>query len=299
MDWKSSINGFKSYLQLEKSLSENSVAAYVRDISKILQYLESQKKLLSPVDLDLGTFQSFLQWANELGMTNRTQARTISGIKAFYKYLLLEDLIQNDPTELLEAPKVGLKLPEVLTIEEINLLFDAIDQSKPEGVRNRTMLETMYGSGLRVSELINLMKTDVYSSEGFLKVTGKGDKERLVPIGGVALKQIEIYSNDIRNHVEIKKEHLDILFLNRRGSKLSRVMIFKIIKQLAEKIGLKKNISPHTFRHSFATHLIEGGADLRAIQEMLGQESITTTEIYTHLDREFLRSEIIRFHPRS
>ena len=231
MDWKSSINGFKTYLQLEKSLSENSITAYVRDVSKVVQYLESLKKPLSPEEMDLSVFQSFLSWANELGMTDRSQARTISGIKAFYKYLLLENLIKDDPTELLEAPKVGLKLPEVLSIEEINLLFDAIDQSKPEGVRNKTMLETMYGSGLRVSELINLKKTDVFASEGFLRVTGKGNKERLVPIGRVALKQIELYSNEIRSQLKVEHEFIDVLFLNRRGTKLSRVMIFKIIKK--------------------------------------------------------------------
>jgi len=299
MDWNSSLYGFKAFLQLEKSLSENSVVAYMRDVTKLTQYLEHSKDGALPDQLELKHLQGFLMWCNELGMHARTQARVISGIKAFYKYLLLEDLTKTDPTELLESPKIGRKLPEVLSIEEINQLIDAIDLSKPEGERNKAMLETLYGSGLRVSELVNLKISDMFLSEHFLRVTGKGDKERLVPIGTVALKQIEIYREAVRSHLNIKPGFEDILFLNKNGAILSRVMVFKIIKALAEKIGLKKNISPHTFRHSFATHLIEGGADLRAVQEMLGHESITTTEIYTHLDRDFLRNEIIQFHPRS
>lgn len=299
MDWQSSINGFKSYLQLEKSLSVNSIQAYIRDVNQLVEYLNGIGSTASPDKIQLRDLQGFIKWIHELGMNERTQARTISGIKAFYKYLLLEDLVLEDPTELLESPKSGRKLPEVLTVEEINQLLDAIDQSKPDGVRNRAMLETMYGSGLRVSELVGLKLSDIYEQEGFLKVTGKGDKERLVPIGNVALKQVQIYREEVRCHVNIDQESLDILFLNKNGKGLSRVMVFKIIKTLSHAIGLDKNISPHTFRHSFATHLIEGGADLRAVQEMLGHESITTTEIYTHLDREFLRSEIIRFHPRS
>jgi integrase/recombinase XerD len=299
MDWKSSINGFKSYLQLEKSLADNSVQAYIRDVTKLTHYLGAVESSKSPANIQLKNLQEFLKWAHELGMNERTQARTISGIKAFYKYLLLEDLIEEDPTELLESPKIGRKLPEVLTVEEINKLLDGIDQSKPEGVRNRAMLETMYGSGLRVSELIGLKISNVYEGDSFLKITGKGNKERLVPIGNAALKQLKIYREEVRCHVPIDKKCMDIVFLNKNGRGLSRVMVFKIIKTLSASIGLDKNISPHTFRHSFATHLIEGGADLRAVQEMLGHESITTTEIYTHLDREFLRSEIIRFHPRS
>ncbi len=232
-------------------------------------------------------------------MNERTQARVLSGIKSFFKYMLLEDLISDDPTELVEGPKIGRKLPETLSIEEINQLLDAIDLSKPEGLRNRAMLETLYGSGLRVTELTTLKISDIFEDDGFLKIVGKGDKERLVPLGSVALKHITIYKENVRPHLDIKDEYVDTLFLNKRGSGLSRVMVFKIIKALAVAIGLKKNISPHTFRHSFATHLIEGGADLRAVQEMLGHESITTTEIYTHLDRDYLRTEIIQFHPRS
>ena len=299
MNWESYINGFKSYLKLERSLSDNSVEAYTHDINKLTQFLEYKKYSLSPAEIKLKQLQEFLKWANELGMNARTQARVISGIKAFYKYLLLEDLIINDPTTLLETPKIGRKLPETLSPDEINELIAAIDLSKPEGERNKAMLETLYGSGLRVSELTHLKLTDLYFNEGYLRITGKGDKERLVPIGKVAIKQIKIYKEQVRCHLQIKKEFEDIVFLNRRGSKLTRVMIFTIVKELAEKIGLQKNISPHTFRHSFATHLIEGGADLRAVQEMLGHESITTTEIYTHLDRDYLRNEIIQYHPRS
>ena len=299
MNWESYINGFKSYLKLERSLSDNSVEAYTHDINKLTQFLEYKKYSLSPAKIELKHLQEFLKWANQLGMNARTQARVISGIKAFYKYLLLEDLINNDPTTLLETPKIGRKLPETLSPDEINELITAIDLSKPEGERNKAMLETLYGSGLRVSELTHLKLSDLYFNEGYLRITGKGDKERLVPIGKVAIKQIEIYKEQVRCHLQIKKEFEDIVFLNRRGSKLTRVMIFTIVKELAEKIGLQKNISPHTFRHSFATHLIEGGADLRAVQEMLGHESITTTEIYTHLDRDYLRNEIIQYHPRS
>jgi integrase/recombinase XerD len=232
-------------------------------------------------------------------MTSSTQSRVISGLRGFYKYLLIENLVQKDPTEMLESPRMVRKLPSTLNIIEINNLLSAIDLSTPEGERNRAMLETLYGCGLRVSELINLRISTLYFNEGFIKVTGKGDKERLVPIGNVAIKQIQLYLSTVRIHVPVKKGHEDVVFLNRRGRKLSRVMVFTIIRNLAEKIGLHKQISPHTFRHSFATHLVEGGADLRAVQEMLGHESITTTEIYTHLDREYLRSAIIQYHPRS
>jgi len=284
---------------LEKGLSENSIQAYVRDINKLKQYLEHKSLKTPPNEIDLRHLQNFLVWVNKLGIEARTQARVISGIKAYFKYLLLEDLISNDPTELLEGPKIGRKLPETLSIEEINELIDAIDLSTPEGERNKCILETIYGSGLRVSELTGLKISNIFMEEGFIKIMGKGDKERLVPIGSIALKQITLYQDQVRCHLDIKLGNEDVLFLNKNGVKLSRVMIFKIIKSLAEKIGLKKNISPHTFRHSFATHLIEGGADLRAVQEMLGHESITTTEIYTHLDRDFLRTEIIQYHPRS
>jgi len=299
MNWKASIVGFKSFLKLEKSLSANSVEAYVRDIEKLTQFLDHKKYTLQPSQITLEHLREMLKWINELGMGARSQARMISGIKAFYKYLLLENIIELSPAELLEAPRLGRKLPDTLSIEDIDNIINAIDLSKPEGERNKAMLETLYSSGLRVSELVNLKITNLFFDTGFLKVTGKGDKERLVPIGAVAIKQVERYRESMRSHLKIKKESEDILFLNRRGSKLSRVMVFIIIKDLAKRIGLKKKISPHTFRHSFATHLIEGGADLRAVQEMLGHESITTTEIYTHLDRDYLREAIIQYHPRS
>jgi integrase/recombinase XerD len=299
MNWAIYIKGFKSFLSLEKSLSANSIEAYLHDVEKLVQYLEHKKIPISAKEIELTHLQDFLKWINELGMSATTQARVISGIKAFYKYLLLENVLNTDPTALLEGPKLGRKLPDVLNIDDINKIIDAIDLSKPEGQRNKAILETLYSCGLRVSELVNLKISNLFFNDGFVKVIGKGDKERLVPIGSVAIKQITIYREDVRCHLIIKKEDEDVLFLNRRGAKLTRVMIFTIIKRLAEKIGLKKHISPHTFRHSFATHLIEGGADLRAVQEMLGHESITTTEIYTHLDREYLREAIIRFHPRS
>ena len=298
MTWENYIKGFKAYLKLEKSLSDNSVNAYLHDIEKLVQYFEIGNIDIKPEKVTLSNLQDFIKYINEIGLSATSQARIISGLKAFFKYLLLEDAIKQSPAELLEAPKTGRKLPDTLSVEDINKLIDAIDLSKPEGTRNKAMLETLYGCGLRVSELINLKISNIYFNEGFIKVTGKGDKERLVPVGNVALKYIRIYLENVRNKQDIKKEYSDILFLNRRGAGLSRVMVFLIIKGLAERTGLKKNISPHTFRHSFATHLIEGGADLRAVQEMLGHESITTTEIYTHLDREYLREAILSFHPR-
>ncbi|MFN8145433.1 MAG: site-specific tyrosine recombinase XerD [Bacteroidia bacterium] len=299
MSWKSYINGFKSYLKLERSLSENSVEAYMHDIALLDQYLQLNTLSYSPADLKLEHLQNFIKWINEMGLSARSQARIISGIKGFFKYCLMENLITNDPSQLLETPKLGRKLPDTLSVEDINNLVAAIDLSRPEGVRNKAILETLYSCGLRVSELVNLKISNLHLEIGFIKVTGKGDKERLVPIGSVAIKHIKIYMDEIRCHLSIKSGSEDIIFLNQRGGKLSRVMIFTIIKQLAEKINLKKSISPHTFRHSFATHLIEGGADLRAVQEMLGHESITTTEIYTHLDRDFLRQSIIKHHPRA
>lgn len=299
MKWKIYIEGYKSFLALEKSLSKNSIEAYIHDVQKLYAFLEIKKHNFSPKEIDLKKLQEFLKYLNEFGISAPSQARIISGIKGFYKYLLLENVLNNDPTALLEAPKLGRKLPDTLNIDEINKLIDAIDLSSAEGQRNRALLETLYSCGLRVSELVNLKISHLYFKDGFVKVTGKGDKERLAPIGSVAMKQINIYKDQIRCHINIKKDHEDFLFLNRRGAKLSRVMVFNIIKGLAIKIGMKKSISPHTFRHSFASHLIEGGADLRAVQEMLGHESITTTEIYTHLDREFLRQAIIQFHPRS
>jgi integrase/recombinase XerD len=299
MIWQNYILGFKSYLKLEKSLSSNSVDAYLHDIRRLAEYFIIQQKKITPDQVKLQDLEDFLKWINEIGLSAASQARIISGIKSFYKYLLLEDIIKDSPAELLESPKIGRKLPDTLEVEEISRLIDAIDLSKPEGIRNKAMLETLYGCGLRVSELINLKISNLYFRDGFIRVTGKGNKERLIPIGSQAMKHIKIYMENIRNQTQTKKESQDVLFLNNRGNKLSRVMVFLIIKNLAERIGLKKNISPHTFRHSFATHLMEGGADLRAIQEMLGHESITTTEIYTHLDREYLRISILRFHPRS
>ena len=297
-NWLSYSKGFKAFLQLEKSLSPNSIEAYLHDIEKLQQYLDYAQIKAMPEDIRLQHLRDFLKWATELGMSRNTQARVISGIKAFYKFLILEQYIKEDPTQLLEAPKFGRKLPDTLSIVDIDNLIAAIDLSKPEGQRNKAILETLYSCGLRVSELVGLKISEMYTSDGFVKVTGKGSKERLVPIGGKALKEIAMYFED-RVHLDVHPTAREIVFLNRRGKKLTRVMIFTIIKQLAEKINLKKSISPHTFRHSFATHLIEGGADLRAVQEMLGHASITTTEIYTHLDKHYLREAIIQFHPRS
>ncbi len=300
MSWISTIKGFKSYLQLELSLSENSIDAYLRDVNKFVQYLELQEIDVVPEKVEQSHIEDFLQWVSEIGLNARSQARILSGLKAFYKYLLMEDVIETSPTELLEAPKIGRKLPEVLSIEEINEIIGAIDLSKDEGERNKAMLETLYSCGLRVTELISLRISKLMLNEGFVVVIGKGDKERIAPIGSVAIKHINTYVKTKRNHMtNIDKDYEDVLFLNRRGKQLTRVMIFTIIKNLAEKAGINKAVSPHTFRHSFATHLVEGGADLRAVQEMLGHESITTTEIYTHLDREYLRQAILDFHPRA
>ncbi|WP_435404562.1 site-specific tyrosine recombinase XerD [Mucilaginibacter aquaedulcis] len=298
MEWRSAIKGFKAYLKLEKSLADNSIEAYGRDIERLYQFSEVQEIKLKPEIITLSDLRNFIVWVNELGMIPSSQARILSGIKAFYKYLLMEDIIRNDPSELLESPKIQRKLPDTLSYEDINKLIGAIDLSKPEGARNKAILETLYGSGLRVSELTELKLSNLYLDIEFIKVTGKGNKERLVPIGSAAIKALRIWIENIRVHLLIKKGEEDIVFLNRRGARLSRVYIFLMIKDLVELTGLKKTISPHTFRHSFATHLVEGGADLRAIQEMLGHESITTTEIYTHLDREYLKSTISQFHPR-
>ncbi len=295
--WEPYKKGFKAYLQLEKSLSDNSVEAYLRDIDKLTQYLQEASSLKNPADVELKDLQQFLKWVTELGMTAASQARIISGIKAFYKYCLTEQITKNDPTTLLEAPKLKRALPDVLSFEEIEKIIGQVDLSKPEGTRNKAILEIMYSCGLRVSEVVNLKISQLYLDVGFVRVLGKGDKERLVPIGSTAIKHVNMYKDQVRVHITPKPGHEDILFLNSRGSKLSRVMIFLIIKELVQKAGIKKNVSPHTFRHSFATHLVEGGADLRAVQEMLGHESITTTEIYTHLDREFLKKTLENFHP--
>lgn len=299
MNWEASITQFKNYLRLERSLSENSVEAYVHDIVKLKEFMEMSNDEAMPGAVNAIHLQNFLEYINELGMAPQSQARVLSGIKAFYKYLVFEDYIEQDPTQLIEAPKLGRKLPDTLSVEEIDQLFAAIDHSTPEGQRNRAMLEVLYSSGLRVSELVDLRLSNIMFDIGFLRVTGKGDKERLVPIGRDAIKYMKIYFEEVRVHINIASGHENYAFLNRRGKKLTRVMIFTIIKRLAQVIGLKKKISPHTFRHSFATHLVEGGADLRAVQEMLGHESITTTEIYTHLDREYLRQVVQEFHPRS
>jgi len=287
---------YHTYLQLEKSLSPHSVEAYSDDVNKLFAYLRVVGK--KPEDANLDDLQEMIAGLHEIGISPRSQARIVSGIKSFYRFLSMEGYIQKDPTELLESPKIGLKLPEFLTIEEINSILDSIDRSLPEGQRNRAILETLYSCGLRVSELIGLRFPDLYLDEGFIKVEGKGRKQRLVPISPVAIKEINFYLPD-RNLINVKKGHEDVLFLSRRGTALSRIMIFHIIKVQTELAGIRKTVSPHTFRHSFATHLLEGGANLRAIQQMLGHEKIATTEIYTHLDRDFLRSEILEHHPRN
>lgn len=295
--WEPYKKGFKAYMQLEKSLSDNSVEAYLRDIEKLTIFLLATQQKKDPSGLDLKELQQFIKWVAELGMTPSSQARIISGIKGFYKYCLIENIVTTDPTALLDSPKLKRSLPDVLSFEEIENVISQIDLSKPEGGRNKAIVETMYSCGLRVSEVVNLQISCLYLDVGFVRVIGKGNKERLVPIGSDAIKYINIYKDTIRNHLVIAKGNEDYLFLNRRGAKLSRIMIFYIIKDLVLKAGIKKSISPHSFRHSFATHLVEGGADLRAVQEMLGHESITTTEIYTHLDRDFLRSTLQQFHP--
>jgi integrase/recombinase XerD len=295
--WEPYKKGFKAWLQLEKSLAENSVEAYLRDIDKLTDYLQAINNLVTPQQLELKDLEKFIQWVSELGMTVSSQSRIISGLRSFYAYCYMEQIVTVNPTALLETPKQKRILPDTLSFDEIESIIAQIDLSKPEGGRNKAILETLYSCGLRVSELVNLRISCLYLDIGFVRVIGKGDKERLVPIGSDAIKYINIYRNDIRVHISIKPGQEDFLFLNRRGSKLSRVMIFLMLKELAKKAGIVKNISPHTFRHSFATHLVEGGADLRAVQEMLGHESITTTEIYTHLDREYLRNTLHQFHP--
>lgn len=290
------IDKYKTWLRLEKSLSANSIEAYLTDLDKLIRFVESEGKYFATISYQ--DLQQFVAQLRDIGIHPRSQARIISGIKSFYRFLLLDEYITADPTELLESPKIGLKLPEVLTVNEINDILDTIDLSLPEGQRNRAMLEVLYSCGLRVSELISLRYSDVYFDEGFIRVEGKGSKQRLVPISETAIREIKNYLLD-RNLMVVKKGFEDILFLSRRGTALSRIMVFHIIKQQTEMAGVHKNVSPHTFRHSFATHLLEGGANLRAIQEMLGHEKITTTEIYTHIDRQFLRKEILEHHPRS
>ena len=299
MSWNLHITQFKNYLKLERALATNSIDAYTRDVTKLMEFLDMSKKIHDPLQVKPIDLLDFIKFIHELGLSPYSQARIVSGIKGFYKYLSYENFISTDPSELLELPRLGRKLPDTLSIHEIDLLFEAIDMSKASGPRDRAMAETLYSAGLRVSELVNLKISNIYDDIGFLRILGKGNKERLTPIGKSALKFIKSYQYEVRNHVHIKPGHEDYLFLNKLGSRISRVSIFTLIKNLALRAGIRKNISPHTFRHSFATHLIEGGADLRAVQEMLGHESITTTEIYTHLDRDYLKQMIKEFHPRS
>lgn len=298
-EWERLIREFQNHLKIERSLSSNSVEAYIHDVVKLKQFIEIHNSNIGPKRILSSHIQSFLKYIVELGMTPHTQARVLSGVKSFYRFLLEIEEITKDPSVLIEAPKLGRKLPDTLSFHEIEELLGIIDLSTMEGTRNRAIIETLYSSGLRVSELVELRVSNVFFDIGFLRIIGKGNKERLVPIGGDAMKYMQMYIDGYRRNMMIKKGNENIVFLNRRGAKLTRVMIFTIIKKLAEEIGLNKSISPHTFRHSFATHLIEGGADLRAVQEMLGHESITTTEIYTHLDRDYLRQVITDFHPRS
>ncbi len=297
--WDNLIEEYKEFLMLEQSLSENTLENYLRDIHKLVEFIGYNYKELDYTGLKLEQLRGYIAFLNELGVSQATQARHVSTIKSFFRFLIYTEKVEENPSELLEAPRLGRKLPVVLSVEEVDQLVAVIDLSKPEGHRNKAIIETLYGCGLRVSELVNLRLTDIFEEEGFIRVKGKGDKERLVPIGKTALEAIKHYKGQQRNHLDIEKEAQNILFLNRRGGQISRVMIFNIIKKLAELAGISKNISPHTFRHSFATHLVEGGADLRAVQEMLGHESILTTEIYTHLDQSFLRQTIIEHHPRA
>jgi len=297
LSWKESIKDFETYLRLEKSLSPNSIEAYMNDVSKLENFFSGSGKNILPGMVSYTDLKEFLLWFNKGNRNSRTQSRILSGIRAFFKYLLIEGEIDENPSSLIESPKIGLKLPEVLSIEEIDRMIAVIDLSKPEGHRNKAIIETLYGCGLRVSELVNLKMTDIHYAEGFVIITGKGSKQRLVPIGRQAIREIGLCRQE-RNAMAVIYDS-NILFLNRRGRKLSRVMIFTIIKDLAARAGIKKNISPHTFRHSFATHMIEAGADLRSVQEMLGHESILTTEIYTHIDRSYLRDTLMMFHPRS
>ena len=299
MSWSLYIKQFKNYLKLERALASNSIDAYTRDVTKLMEFLNMHKKIPDPLQVLPVDLLDFIKFINELGLSPYSQARIVSGIKGFYKYLSYENLISVDPSELIELPRLGRKLPDTLSIHEIDQLFEAIDMSKASGPRDRAMAETIYSAGLRVSELVNLKISNIYEDVGFLRILGKGNKERLTPIGKSALKFIKSYQHEVRNHMQIKSGQEDYLFLNRLGNKISRVSVFNLIKNLAIRAGINKKISPHTFRHSYATHLIEGGADLRAVQEMLGHESITTTEIYTHLDRDYLKQIIKEFHPRS
>lgn len=296
--WDAYIKGFKAYLQLERGMSDNTVEAYLHDVAILANYIGTEEGGVALQDVELKHLQTFIGHIHELELSAGTQSRILSGVRSFFGYLVLEDIIKKDPTELLESPKLRRTLPDVLSIAELDQLFSAIDHSTPEGTRNRAMLETMYSCGLRVSELVSLAISNLYLDVGFVRVVGKGNKERLVPIGDDAVKHIKLYRENVRVHVPIKKGNEDMLFLNRRGSALSRVMVFMILKDLSVKAGITKNVHPHILRHSFATHLVEAGADLRAVQEMMGHKSITTTEIYTHLDRGYLRQTLEKYHPR-
>jgi integrase/recombinase XerD len=298
MNWGSTINGFKAYMILERSLSENTIEAYVRDVGKLQRYFEIKALEINPDQVTGKEIESFVFWLNELGLGARSQARLLSALKTFYKYMLIEDMVEDDPTALLEGPRLNRYIPQVLSFDEIQSILEAVDLSHPQGTRNRAMLEVLYACGLRVSELIDLQLSNYYPDVGFVKVIGKGNKERIIPIGEEAVKHINLYLEGVRRGMRnIEKDSGDILFLNRRGKKLTRVMVFLIVKEMAKRAGISKNVSPHTFRHSFATHLIEGGADLKAVQDMLGHESILTTEIYTHLDTDYLRETILSYHP--
>jgi integrase/recombinase XerD len=299
LDWSKQTAKYKAFLRIEKSLSPNSVEAYLSDLNKLKVFLEMTRQDVQPELVTYAQLKDFLIWIGEFNLSPRSQARIVSGIKSFYRFMSIDERIENDPSELLESPQPGRKLPVILHVDEINTIIAAIDLSHPEGIRNKAIIETLYSCGLRVSELVNLRITDMFFREGYIKVTGKGSKQRLVPISDTAIRYIEQYFEHVRNHLVPVKGAENIVFLNRRGNKLSRVMIFTFLKELLKKTTIKKQVSPHTFRHSFATHLVEGGADLRAVQEMLGHESIMTTELYTHLNREFLHDAIIRFHPRS
>lgn len=298
-NWRIRVNEFQAYLKIERSLSDNTIVGYLEDVNKLEQFLALEYPHVEPHKVEAKHIRSFLQYVTDLGLAITSQNRILSGIKAFYKFLLLEDIIDVSPAELIETARVGRNLPDTLNNEEVELLLAQIDRSKPEGERNIAIIEVLYGCGLRVSELVNLKISNIFMDDEFIRVTGKGDKQRLVPLGSMAKKHILLYMNEVRIHVPIQKGHEDFLFLNRRGKQLSRVMIFTIIKNLAELAGIRKVISPHTLRHSFATELLQRGADLRAIQDMLGHESITTTEIYTHLNQNDLLDTIIQFHPRS
>lgn len=297
--WKILVNGFGTYLKLEKSLSKNSVEAYLRDVEKLAQYADAQQISKGPEHFSQHDIEHFLAWLHEIGMSARTQARVLSALRGFYSFLELEDLVQGSPLDLIESPKIGMRLPDTLSYPEVESIIAAVDLSKPEGTRDRAILETLYSCGLRVSELTDLRVSHLYPADGFLRVIGKGNKERLIPIGKSALKAIALYIDHVRRHQEITHGSEDHLFLNQRGRHLSRMSVFNIVKKNTARAGIRKTVSPHTFRHSFASHLVEAGADLRAVQEMLGHESITTTEIYTHLDRQYLKDELLKYHPMS